>query len=72
MSLNKVIHDSTRLRIMMILSSVKEVDFNFLLNTLNLSKGNLSSHMGSLEKNDFVIIQKECFFSQKKRENKKG
>jgi DNA-binding transcriptional ArsR family regulator len=59
MSLNKVIHESTRLKIMMILSSVKEVDFNFLLNTLRLTKGNLSSHMSSLEKNELVNIQKQ-------------
>ena len=47
--LDRVIHEPARLRIAMILSGVDMADFNFLLNTLGLSKGNLSSHMDKLE-----------------------
>ena len=42
----------------MILSGVQVVDFNFLLQSLGLTKGNLSSHMNRLESNGYVQILK--------------
>jgi len=42
----------------MLLSGVDMVDFNFLLNTLSLTKGNLSSHMNQLEEVGYVEISK--------------
>ena len=33
-------------------------DFNFLLTTLGLTKGNLSSHMDKLEKAGYVEVSK--------------
>jgi DNA-binding PadR family transcriptional regulator len=42
----------------MILSGVHVSDFNFLLNALGLTKGNLSSHMDKLEKSGYVTIKK--------------
>jgi DNA-binding MarR family transcriptional regulator len=55
---DQVIHAPARLRIMMLLSGVNEVDFKFLQDTLGLTKGNLSSHMNRLEQAGYVEIQK--------------
>jgi len=52
------VHQPTRLRILMILSGVDSADFSFLLNTLGLTKGNLSSHMSRLEEVGYVEVAK--------------
>ena len=41
------------------LSEVEEVDFNFLLAALGLSRGNLSSHMSKLADADYVAVDKK-------------
>ena len=56
--LDRLIHEPARLRILTILSGVDVADFNFLLSTLGLTKGNLSSHMDKLEKASYVSITK--------------
>ena len=56
--LDKTIHEPARLRILTILSGVDAADFNFLLETLGLTKGNLSSHMDRLEKAGYVNVKK--------------
>ncbi len=56
--LDPVIHQPTRLRIMMILSGVESADFAFLINTLGLTKGNLSSHMSQLEAAEYIEVTK--------------
>ena len=58
MEIDKIIHEPARLRIMMILSGVNEADFNFLLSTLEMTRGNLSSHMDRLEQAGYVKILK--------------
>ncbi|MBN1257123.1 MAG: transcriptional regulator [Planctomycetes bacterium] len=58
MEIDKVIHEPARLRIMMILQGVEEADFNFLLNTLGLTRGNLSRHMDKLESAGYIKIKK--------------
>ena len=58
MEVDRIIHEPARLKIMMILSGVDAADFNFLLNTLGLTKGNLSGHMDKLEKSGYVMIKK--------------
>ncbi len=58
MEIDKVIHGPARLRIMMILSGVEQVDFNFLLTTLNLTRGNLSRHMEKLESAGYLKVHK--------------
>ncbi len=55
---DRVMHEPARLRIMMVLAGVDEADFNFLLSTLGLSRGNLSSHMDKLEQAGYVSIEK--------------
>ena len=52
------VHQPTRLRILMLLSGVDSADFNFLLNTLGVTKGNVSSHMARLEEAAYVKITK--------------
>jgi DNA-binding MarR family transcriptional regulator len=52
------VHQPTRLRILMLLSGVDSADFNFFLNTLRLTKGNLSSHMSRLEEAGYVEVAK--------------
>ncbi|MBZ5499903.1 MAG: transcriptional regulator [Acidobacteriia bacterium] len=56
--LDRVIHEPTRLRILMILSGVDAADFNFLLSALELTSGNLSSHLDRLEKSGYIEIRK--------------
>ena len=56
--LDAVIHQPTRLRLMMLLSGVDTADFSFLLNTLALTRGNLSSHMGQLQEAGYVEVAK--------------
>ena len=58
MDLDRLIHEPARLRILTILSGVDAADFSFLLETLGLTKGNLSSHMDKLEKAGYVEIIK--------------
>lgn len=56
--LDRVIHEPARLRIVSILSGVDVADFNFLLEAIGLTKGNLSSHMDRLEKAGYVTVKK--------------
>ncbi len=58
MEVDKIIHEPARLRIMMILSGIDEADFNFMVSTLEMTRGNLSSHMDRLEQADYVKILK--------------
>jgi DNA-binding PadR family transcriptional regulator len=45
--------------ILKILTSAKEVDFNFLLTTLGVTKGNLATHINRLEEASLVEVKKE-------------
>lgn len=56
--LDRTIHEPARLRILTILSGIDVADFNFLCNTLGLTKGNLSSHMDRLERAGYVQVTK--------------
>ena len=56
--IDRVIHEPVRLRILSILTGVDLADFKFLLTTLGLSKGNLSSHIDKLEQAGYVEVQK--------------
>jgi DNA-binding transcriptional ArsR family regulator len=58
MELDRVIHEPARLRIAMILSALDRADFNFLVSTLGLTKGNLNSHMDRLEQAGYVEVLK--------------
>lgn len=56
--LDRIIHEPVRLRILSILTGIDLADFKFLLSTLDLSRGNLSSHMNKLEQAGYVEVQK--------------
>lgn len=58
MELDRVIHEPVRLRIMAMLSGVETADFKFLVSTLGLTKGNLSSHVDKLEQAGYVRVKK--------------
>ena len=56
--LDRIIHEPVRLRIVAILAGVDRADFNFMLSTLGLSKGNLASHVDKLERAGYVEVLK--------------
>ncbi len=53
-----IIHQPTRLKIMMALLGVEEADFNFLQSALELTAGNLSTHASKLEEAGLIEITK--------------
>jgi DNA-binding MarR family transcriptional regulator len=55
---DRVVHEPARLMILLVLSSVKEADFVFLLNATELTWGNLSSHVSKLEEAGYVEVEK--------------
>jgi len=58
-NIDRVIHEPVRLAILKILTLAKEVDFNFLLTTLGLTKGNLATHINKLEETKLIAVKKE-------------
>ena len=61
-ALNETIHQSTRLRIMTILVSQPEADrlaYGFIQKTLDLTGGNLTTHLRKLEEADYLVMTKE-------------
>jgi DNA-binding transcriptional ArsR family regulator len=57
--LDRTVHSPARLMILVFLAAVERVDFTFLMNQTGLTRGNLSSHLSTLEENGYVEIQKE-------------
>ena len=64
--LNKQFESRVRLGVMSILAVSDEVDFNFLKEQLQLTDGNLASHVLALEKNGYIEVIKE-FVGRKPR-----
>ena len=58
-TIDRVIHEPARYMIMAHLYVVESADFLFLMRQINLTKGNLSSHMSKLEKAGYVKVMKE-------------
>jgi DNA-binding MarR family transcriptional regulator len=52
-------YSPARLKILAYLAAVDSVDFIFLMNQVGLTRGNLSSHLNTLEEAGFISIQKE-------------
>ena len=61
-----LVHEPARLMILMVLYSVEEADFTFLINVTELTDGNLSSHLSKLQDAGYVEIEKE-FVGKKPR-----
>ena len=55
---DRLIHEPARLAIMAVLWACDNADFTFLLNTTDLSKGNLSAHLRKLEEAGYITITK--------------
>ncbi len=55
---DRVIHEPARLKIMALLARGEDVDFNFLLATFKLTRGNLSRHVEKLEIANYVKVKK--------------
>lgn len=56
--LNKIFDSRVRLGIMSILMVNTEVDFNQLKELLEVTDGNLASHLNALEKNKLILVNK--------------
>jgi DNA-binding MarR family transcriptional regulator len=63
-SIDRLIHEPVRLIIMANLYVVETADFLYLMKQLNLTFGNLSSHMSKLEEAGYILVEKE--FQDKK------
>ncbi|MEJ2263207.1 MAG: transcriptional regulator [Anaerolineales bacterium] len=57
--LDRIVHSPARLMILAYLAAVDSADFIFLMNQVGLTRGNLSSHLKTLEQAGYVEIQKE-------------
>ncbi len=64
--LNKEFDNRVRLGIMSVLMVNEWVDFNTLKTLLNLTDGNLASHISALEKAEYIAVKKE-FVGKKPR-----
>ena len=62
--LNKIFDSRIRLGIMAMLSVNDHLDFNTLKDLLNITDGNLASHLKALEKNELIKVRKQ-FISRK-------
>ena len=56
---DRILHEPARLMILFVLANVDEVDFLYLLQETELTKGNLSSHLSKLEEAGMILIRKE-------------
>ena len=59
--LDPIIHQPARLQIMAALCNLhprEQVDFTFLKTKLGLTEGNLGAHLGTLEENRYVAVEK--------------
>ncbi len=67
-NINKVFESRVRLGIMSALSVNDKLDFNSLKDLLDLTDGNLASHIKALEKENFIEVEKK-FVGRKPKTN---
>jgi DNA-binding MarR family transcriptional regulator len=58
LQLDRVIHEKGRLGIMSLLAASPESSFTELRDTLNMTDGNLTSHMRTLQEAGYVAVSK--------------
>jgi DNA-binding MarR family transcriptional regulator len=58
-SLNKIFESRVRLGLMSVLIVNDELDFNTLKDMLNVTDGNLASHINALEKVKYIKVKKK-------------
>ena len=56
--LDKAFENRVRLQIMSVLTANERYDFNSLKEVLNITDGNLASHLKGLEKEDYITVHK--------------
>jgi DNA-binding MarR family transcriptional regulator len=56
--LDDVVHQRVRLGILAVTQEAKRAEFSFLRQTLDLTPGNLSQHLGILERAGLIDIEK--------------
>jgi DNA-binding MarR family transcriptional regulator len=64
--IDRLIHEPARYHIMALLYVVESADFIFIKNQIQLTAGNLSSHLGKLETAGYLEVTKE-FVNRKPR-----
>jgi len=57
-NLNKIFESRSRMRVMSVLLVNDEVNFNDLKQLLELTDGNLASHLTNLEENGYIKVHK--------------
>ncbi|MEV5787262.1 transcriptional regulator [Streptomyces sp. NPDC052287] len=58
LELNDVVHQRTRLGVLVVLAEVREADFPYLKATLKLTDGNLGQHIEILARHGLVSVRK--------------
>ena len=58
-NLNKAFENRVRLGLMSILAVNESADFTMLKEMLNITDGNLASHISALEKEGYIMIRKQ-------------
>jgi DNA-binding MarR family transcriptional regulator len=66
--LDKAFENRVRLQIMSVLSANERYDFNSLKDLLNITDGNLASHLKALEKEEYIVVHKS-FLGRKPNTN---
>ncbi len=66
--LDKAFENRVRLQIMSVLSVNSRYDFNSLKELLNITDGNLASHLKGLEKEEYIMVHKS-FLGRKPNTN---
>ncbi|MEX0681061.1 MAG: transcriptional regulator [Balneolales bacterium] len=56
--LDNLIHSRIRLALMTVLTRVDDISFNELKKTLEVTDGNLSTHLSKLEKAGYISVKK--------------
>ncbi|HXG46699.1 MAG TPA: transcriptional regulator [Methylomirabilota bacterium] len=58
LNLDRVIHEKGRMAIMSLLAATPEMSFTDLKNTLNMTDGNLTTHIRTLQQAGYVAVTK--------------
>ena len=66
--LNKAFENRIRLQIMSVLVANRQYDFNSLKEVLDVTDGNLASHLKGLEKEEYITVNKS-FLGRKPNTN---
>ena len=59
LQLDRVIHEKVRLAIMSLLAASPQLSFTEMRDTLNMTDGNLTAHMRTLQEAGYVSVTKE-------------